>query len=164
MVALIAVYFVFFFARWERRGKRTLLMNTLVYAYMCVIILVTLTPVIASLPYMFNHPYKRMNMRPFDDYFKGRGDTVRQILLNVTMMVPFGFFLPAVKKRNLFLCALTTSLLSLSIELIQPLFNRASDITDLITNTAGGIIGYLLCLIFRPLLRSIRGATKKLRA
>lgn len=38
-----------------------------------------------------------------------------------------------------------TLALSLSIELLQPLINsaRSADITDVITNTAGGLIGYI---------------------
>ncbi|NLJ94559.1 MAG: VanZ family protein, partial [Clostridiaceae bacterium] len=43
-----------------------------------------------------------------------------------------------------------TFLFSLAIELTQPLLHmhRASDITDLITNTIGGIIGYLFYRFF----------------
>ena len=42
--------------------------------------------------------------------------------------------------------------MSLGIELLQPLINgfRAADITDVITNVVGGILGYGLFLIFRP--------------
>lgn len=43
-------------------------------------------------------------------------------------------------------------LVSLGIELLQPLINgfRSADITDLITNTIGGMAGYLLYIAFRP--------------
>ena len=42
--------------------------------------------------------------------------------------------------------------MSLGIELLQPIINdfRSSDITDLITNVTGGIIGYVFYVIFRP--------------
>lgn len=45
-----------------------------------------------------------------------------------------------------------TFVLSLSIEFLQPLINgfRSSDITDLLTNTVGGIIGYLCYILFKP--------------
>ena len=58
-------------------------------------------------------------------------------------------------RRTAFL--LLTLALSLSIELLQPLLNgaRRSDITDVITNTLGGLLGYLLFLAFRPLLRRL---------
>jgi glycopeptide antibiotics resistance protein len=94
---------------------------------------------------------------PFADYFSGRGDAVRQIILNIIMMMPFGFLLPLVKKQSLLSCLFWTFLFSLGIELTQPLVNgiRAADITDLITNTMGGLWGYLLHLVFKPLINKI---------
>ena len=40
---------------------------------------------------------------------------------------------------------------------LQPLINdfRSSDITDLITNVLGGIIGYILYILFKPLTTKI---------
>jgi glycopeptide antibiotics resistance protein len=98
-----------------------------------------------------------MNMIPFDDYFSGRGDAVRQIVLNVIMMVPFGFLLPLVRKQNVLFSLLWTFLFSLGIELTQPLINgfRTADITDLITNTMGGLLGYFLYLLFKPVINKI---------
>ena len=51
---------------------------------------------------------------------------------------------------------------SLSIEILQPFLNsfRASDITDIITNVSGGIIGYILYLICKPLMINIRNYLK----
>ena len=40
--------------------------------------------------------------------------------------------------------------MSLGIELLQPFFDRSSDITDLITNVTGGALGYGLYVIFKP--------------
>ena len=98
-----------------------------------------------------------MNMEPFEDAINGRGDFARQIVLNVIMTVPFGFLYPlcrcaAGKKCGLLRCVLMIAALSLSIELLQPLINgaRNSDITDVITNTAGGLIGYVTYAIFVP--------------
>lgn len=95
-----------------------------------------------------------MNLVPFIDVLNGRGDFIRQVVLNVIMTIPFGFLLPLVKKNvKLLKIIFYTFLLSLSIELLQPLINgvRSSDITDLITNVVGGIIGYVIYLIFKPL-------------
>lgn len=99
-----------------------------------------------------------MNLVPFIDVLNGRGDFIRQVVLNVIMTIPFGFLLPLVKKNvKLLKIVFYTFLLSLSIELLQPLINgiRSSDITDLITNVIGGIIGYIIYLIFKPLTSKI---------
>lgn len=152
--ALVLLYAFVFFRRWRQKGRDILFINTLMYVYLSFVLYFTLMPVIASLPFILNHPYKPMNMVPFVDVLKGRGDFIRQILLNVIMMVPFGFLFPMTRTpaagfgRTVFCCFLT----SLGIELLQPLINgfRSADITDLITNTTGGMVGYVLYLALRP--------------
>lgn len=50
-----------------------------------------------------------------------------------------------------------TYILSLSIEILQPLINgsRSADITDLITNIIGGIVGYIIYLILKSIIVKI---------
>lgn len=110
-IVLAILYAAVFFKKWRSKGKSKLLVNTLMYIYIALVLYVTLMPIIVSLPFIFNHPYIPMNMLPFDDYFSGRGDTVRQILLNIIMMMPFGFLLPMVKKQNILSCLLWTFLI-----------------------------------------------------
>jgi glycopeptide antibiotics resistance protein len=162
VVVLVIIYFIFFYKKWKDKGIGKLIINTLMYVYIVMVLYVTLMPIIVSLPFVFNHPYVPMNILPFDDYFSGRGDTVRQILLNVIMMMPFGFLLPIVKNKKLLSCILLTFLFSLGIELLQPLIGgvRSADITDLITNTVGGFAGYLLYLMFKPLVNKILNKLK----
>lgn len=162
VIALILIYLIFLHKKWKDEGKGRLLVNTIFYIYIALVLCITLMPVIVSLPFIFDHPYVPMNLLPFDDFFSGRGDTVRQIILNVIMMMPFGFLLPIVKKQKLLSCMVWTFLFSLSIELLQPLINglRSSDVTDLITNTFGGMIGYFLYLIFRPLVNAVLSRLK----
>ena len=106
-----------------------------------------------------------MNLVPFIDVSDGKGDFIRQVVLNIIMTIPFGFILPLIKnkKTNLIKIILYTFLLSLGIELLQPLINdfRSSDITDLITNVLGGIIGYILYIIFKPLTTKILNYIKE---
>ena len=153
-LVLIIRYFWKFSKKWKEKGKDVLFVNTTMYIYLCFVLYFTLMPIITSLPFIFNHPYDSMNLVPFIDVLNGRGDFIRQVVLNVIMTIPFGFLLPLVKKNvKLLKIIFYTFLLSLSIELLQPLINgvRSSDITDLITNVVGGIIGYVIYLIFKPL-------------
>ena len=152
---LILLYVFILYKKWKVKGKDVLLVNTIMYIYLSFVLYFTLMPIITALPFIFNHPYISMNLVPFIDVLDGRGDFARQVGLNVVMTIPFGFLLPLVKKANVKVSkvVLYTFLLSLFIELLQPLINdfRSSDITDLITNVIGGFIGYLLYLIFKPL-------------
>ena len=142
--ALALLYAFVFFGKWKAKGRDMLLVNTLLYVYLSFVLYFTLMPVITALPFILNHHYKPMNLVPFIDVSMGRGDFLRQIVLNVIMTMPFGFLFPLTGNRTakfgrtVFFCFL----MSLSIEILQPFFNRSSDITDLITNVIGGMLGY----------------------
>ena len=169
----LALYLLIFYRRWRAKGKDVLLVNTTMYIYLAFVLYFTLMPIILALPFILDHPYVPMNMTPFIDVTYNRGDCARQIILNIIMTIPFGFLLPltnhktlrhkdknpapSIAVRAVFLDFLRTLfftfLLSFAIETLQPLLHsfRSSDITDLITNLLGGLIGFLLYLIFRPL-------------
>lgn len=108
-------------------------------------------PIFYSLPTMFDHPYRSMNLIPFIDVKLNRGNYIKEIVLNIFMTIPFGFLFPYIinEKFKFLKTIISCFLLSLCIELLQPLLSekRSSDITDLITNVIGGIIGYSLYLI-----------------
>ncbi len=158
-IVLIIIYFWKFYKKWKEKGRDVLFVNSIMYIYLSFVLYFTLMPIITSLPFIFNHPYDLMNFIPFIDVLNSRGDFVRQVGLNVIMTIPFGFLMPLVKKGNARLLNVIfyTFLLSLGIELLQPLINdfRSSDITDLITNVIGGSIGYVMYLIFKPLTTKI---------
>ena len=78
---------------------------------------------------------------------------------NIIMFIPMGILLPgAFKKfRNPIICILTCTILSCLIEYIQYLFKLGyAEIDDVVTNTLGGAIGWLIwgvlwliCLIIK---------------
>ena len=164
-VVLFILYIFIFYKRWKVKGKDILFINTIMYIYLSFVLYFTLMPIITSLPFVFNHSYVPMNLVPFIDISTGRGDFIRQVVLNIVMTIPFGFLLPLIKNKriNLMKIVLYTFLLSLGIEILQPLINdfRSSDITDLITNVLGGIIGYILYIIFKPLTTKILSYIKE---
>ena len=160
---LVFLYAFVFFKRWKAQGRGSLLVNTLMYVYLSLVLYVTMMPVIVSIPFMLDHPYKPMNLVPFIDVSLGRGDFFRQVFLNIIMTLPFGFLFPLTRDKRakfgitVFFCFL----MSLGIELLQPFFDRNSDITDLITNVIGGILGHGFYVVFRPVTFWILDRLKK---
>ena len=150
---LVLLYAFIFFRKWRPQGKGVLLVNTLMYSYLSFVLFFTMMPVIASIPSVLDHPYEPMNLVPFIDVSLGRGDFFRQVVLNVIMTLPFGFLFPLTrdKRAKFSVTVFSCFLMSLGIEILQPFFNRSSDITDLITNVIGGVLGYGLYAIFKPL-------------
>ena len=68
---------------------------------------------------------------------------------NMLMFIPMGIMLPLVfkniNKKNIFVIAI---LITLSIEILQPIVGRSFDIDNIIMNFIGSIIGYLAVTIF----------------
>ncbi len=152
--ALALLYAFVFFRKWKIKGKDVLLVNTLMYIYLSLVLYFTLMPIITSVPFVFDHPYTPMNMVPFIDVLEGRGDFLRQVVLNIIMTMPFGFLFPLTRNGNgkFGRTVLFGFLISFGIELLQPLIDgfRSSDVTDIITNVTGTILGYVCYVIFKP--------------
>lgn len=79
-------------------------------------------------------------------------------LLNIAMFVPLGFFLPLLwKKYRKFHRAMLLGLgATVFIELAQLLTYRATDINDVITNSIGAFVGYLLYLLLRKVPKGLK--------
>lgn len=73
---------------------------------------------------------------------------------NVVAFMPFGFCLPLIAEHRIkfFSCMLYTFGLSLGIELIQLISKVGSfDVDDLMLNTLGGVLGYMLFVIYKKI-------------
>lgn len=94
-------------------------------------------PSIATINVDFN-----VNLIPFADIFSN----YIQYVQNIVLFIPLGFMLPLLwsKYQNPRKALVCGFLLSLVIELMQLLNFRATDIDDLLMNTLGTGIGYLL--------------------
>ena len=160
LAVLTVIYLLVLRPRWREAGRRTLAVRSVFCLYIVCVLGVTLLPVLSNLPELVGNRYVPMELEPFRDLRNGYGNAARQLALNVVMTVPLGFLWPLVRgKKGVWRAVLAAFLLSLCIELLQPLLttNRTSDITDVIANTTGGLVGYLLFLpVGRPLLRLCR--------
>lgn len=69
----------------------------------------------------------------------------KNVLGNVLLFVPFGYFANNILKNKKIIVAMFITLItSSSIEIIQMNIGRSFDIDDIILNLIGGIIGYLI--------------------
>ena len=96
----------------------------------------------------------RINLIPFVYLFDY--ETVREVMLNLLgnslMFVPVGIVYPIVyKKLNTHVKVIAAGIgFSLAIELLQLLFfDRVSDVDDLILNSLGYVLGYLIYLLVK---------------
>ncbi|MFJ3713534.1 VanZ family protein [Streptomyces sp. NPDC090053] len=108
---------------------------------------VTLEPSAASVDLTHTNLKPGDSIRTYVDQPAFR-DTVKQIGGNLLLGVPFGVLLPVLipKARGLLRVVLVTAFVMFLVESAQGLFitGRAFDIDDVILNTTGALIGYLL--------------------
>lgn len=89
---------------------------------------------------------RSVNLIPFAGSLLVNGKVdVSEIILNIVAFIPFGVYISMLDRRqNIFIKALPIAGVSLLYEIIQYVLKiGASDITDLLGNTLGGILGIL---------------------
>ena len=133
----------------------------LMYVNLAVILRFTLFPMARAdgcvQPLIFDastaFPF-RINLIPFVKLFDydNKRDLLLNIIGNTAMFIPSGIVLPIVYRKldSLGKVLASGAMLSLCIEIVQlPFSVRASDVDDLILNTAGVLIGYGFYVIIR---------------
>ena len=134
--ALILIPFFLIFNRIFFRSTRKCILYYLFACYLAVV------SVLVGLPNVtYIRPELNLNLIPII----GMIADWKNSFLNILLFVPLGIMLPLLwnKFRNCKYTVLFGFLMSLTIELLQILTYRATDINDLITNTLGTCIGYL---------------------
>lgn len=96
----------------------------------------------------------RYNLQPFQEikrfwvYRKQLGfiPSFTNLAGNILIFIPFGFFLPLASKfRNFATTVFFSFFLSLTVEMVQFITQVGSfDVDDILLNTLGGLIGYIL--------------------
>lgn len=94
------------------------------------------------------------NFIPFKEVFRyefGSRLFIKNVLGNMLMFIPFGFFSSYFLKENKILPILIiTMIVSVTIELTQLKIGRVFDIDDILLNLIGGIIGhYIYRILFK---------------
>lgn len=128
--------------------KKTTHILFTIYLFLIIwIILFKLSVSIEQLPH-----FRSINLIPF--YYPNKTTyQIKEVFENIIIFIPFGLYLKTLnihKSRTIFL----GFLLSFSLELSQYIFGiGASDITDLITNTIGVIIGVGIYQLLKKLFK-----------
>ncbi|MBL1227583.1 VanZ family protein [Enterococcus sp. BWR-S5] len=103
-----------------------------------------------SLYYLPNLQY--INLVPFaESSFQSGAFNTFEVLGNLIIFIPFGIYLNLLPAKLSYMKQIILiGTVSLSVELLQYIFSiGVSDITDLITNTLGGVLGILLYLLLK---------------
>lgn len=146
----LVLLYIFIFDR--ERAKRRWGWMALLILYLNAMYIVVGVP---GVQYIVWDP--TINLIPFQDFSTSN---ILGMVLNAVMFAPLGFLLPLFfeRYRHLGRTLAAGFLTSLAVELIQLLTFRATDADDLIMNTLGCLVGFLLAkLIFRHRTAVYRG-------
>lgn len=88
-------------------------------------------------------------MEYYGQFYNWKADAILNILGNVLLFMPVGFLLPLVKKpfEKFYGTVLFALAFSLIVETAQYFIGRGCDIDDLMMNTLGAILGFLIMQI-----------------
>ncbi|MGQ4417423.1 VanZ family protein [Streptomyces sp. SAS_269] len=130
-------------------------------AFAVVLARLTLQPSPASVSLTHSNLHPGRSLSAYFEYASWR-DTVKQIGGNLLLGVPFGVLVPvlAPRARGMLHVLVLTALVMLMVELFQGALvtGRAFDIDDVILNTTGALLGWLL--LGRRLGRSVHRRVK----
>lgn len=154
------IYFIIFQKYLKKEETIYIIKFSLMYIYLFLVLCVTILPIDFTLDLKWQYhssiEVTYIHTKPFNDLMSGYYGASQQIILNIIMTIPFGFLYPCLKKNpNIVKTVISTFLLSFTIELLQLittiflLHHRSCDITDLITNVIGGIIGFIIYKIVK---------------
>ena len=115
-----------------------------------------------------DHAEYRYNLTLFQEIGRYYGVGIRtgswnlfllNVVGNICVFIPLGMFLPKLfaRCRNLFFVIVLSLELSLVVEVVQLMTRVGSfDVDDLLLNTIGGTLGYLIYKIFAGIIHLIR--------
>lgn len=136
-----------------RSTKRNTLTLILLFVYLIALIWIILFKFSTSIQHL--PQLRNINLIPYGDSLIVNGKlSYSELLLNMIVFLPFGVYLSMLKPDWQFWKRACPAIgVSLLFEIIQYIFAiGASDITDLINNSLGGILGCLLYTLFTKLL------------
>ena len=94
---------------------------------------------------------RKINLIPF------RSNNLKEAMVNLILFVPLGMYLKYLFKDKKILNVLVIALTSLFYEVLQYIFHiGVSDITDIIINVIGGVIGILLINVITKIINKLK--------
>ncbi|USK57812.1 VanZ family protein (plasmid) [Cytobacillus solani] len=169
---LILSGLIFLLKKKYKKSNMYILFYTIFFVYILNVIKYTIFPIEIGTLFVEElkeqlSTFSRTNVIPF------KFQNFEQTFLNILLTIPFGFGLPYLKKVNIKSALLLGILFSFLIESTQFIISlvigypyRVTDINDILANSIGVIVGYLLFKLFSKVaffvLHNIKKADNKL--
>ena len=101
------------------------------------------------------------NLVPFTEIFRypiGSTSFYLNVVGNIVLFIPFGYFISSyIKPKRILPILLVSVISSTTVEFVQLCIGRSFDVDDIILNALGSIIGFLLYLALNAIKKYITG-------
>lgn len=148
-VLSLILYLPVYLCNRKKYGKRPFVRHLSIYIFIGVLLSLLYATILIGISYItFKPSYYFLNLKPFtwinETYSMGFVKMIKELILNIIMLIPLGFILPIVFKslRKCWKTVLSVMVIIACIETFQYFIGRSADVDDLIMNTIGGLVGY----------------------
>ncbi len=139
-----------------KNRKQQNVTKALFIIYLIVLTWIILFKMQIHITELFQDRYRNVNLVPFQGSLATNKMTaLKEIIMNVIIFVPYGVYISMLKENwNILKKTAPIFLTGLAYESLQYILSiGASDITDLIGNTLGGMFGIVLFLLLSKVLK-----------
>ena len=145
LIVLLAIFIIMRVTIYFKGESRRLILHEELFNLVFMIYLIILFQLVTSQDIQ---AYTGTNLMPFREilrYDVGTAGFYKQVIGNILLFIPFGFFVSSYCKiKGLGTITLVSFFSSLTIEIVQRYIGRSFDVDDIILNVVGGIIGFLI--------------------
>lgn len=145
IIFVIPAVLILRYAIFRKRNLNEMIAVLIFAFYLIAVFSVVGIPTVGTFKVNFS-----FNLIPLIDIVNSPLECIKNTVLNIILFMPLGFLVPAIwkKYRSIKTMFLMGFALSVCIEILQIFTFRLTDIDDLITNTAGTVLGYYICKRF----------------
>lgn len=143
MAIILAMVIIIRVAYYKNHKKKVSILNEVMLLLFVAYILILFQLVTYE-----SNGFNGVNFIPFREILRydwGTKEFTRQVIGNIILFIPFGFFITYYANiKNIGSAFFTTVAASIVIETVQYFIGRSFDIDDIILNVIGGLLGFLL--------------------
>lgn len=145
LVVLLSVFIIMRVTMYFTSEDRNIVLHEELFNLLFMTYLLVLFRLVTSQDLSALHSTNLIPFREILRYEVGTSEFNKQVIGNILLFIPFGFFISNYCKiKKLGIITIVSLLSSLVIESVQHFIGRSFDVDDIILNVVGGIIGFLL--------------------
>lgn len=152
LVVLLSIFIIMRITMYFNGSQRKIVIHEELFNLLFMTYLLVLFRLVTSQDVSTLHSTNLIPFREILRYNVGTSEFNRQVIGNILLFIPFGFFISKYCKiRGLGTITVVSFLTSFVIESVQHFIGRSFDVDDIILNVVGGIIGFLLYIALKAI-------------